>query len=333
MKAYTIDRYSKRDLLKLNEVGKPFVKPNEVLIEIHSAAINQLDGKIKSGEFKMMLKYKMPLILGHDVAGVVVEVGANVKKIKVGDEVYSRPADYHIGGFAEFIAVEQADVALKPKNISMNEAASLPLVALTVWQAFMEKGRLKKGQNVFIQAGSGGVGTIAIQLAKYFGAKVATTASKGNFELVKDLGADVAIDYRTQDFEKMLTNYDLVLNSQDGKTLEKSLRILRPGGKAVSISGPPDPVFAKEMVMSWLLKIIFALISRKVRRQAEKLGVGYSFLFMKASGQQLSEITKLVEEGVIKPVLDKVYRFEEMNQAFIYATSGRAKGKVVVQIK
>lgn len=333
MKAYIIDRYSKADLLKLKEVPKPIVKPTEVLIEIHAAGINQLDTKIKNEEFKMMLNYKMPLILGHDVAGVVADVGINVKHFKVGDEVYCRPADYHIGGFAEYIAVDEADIAMKPKNISMSEAASLPLVALTVWQAFMEKGNLKKEQKVFIQAGSGGVGTIAIQLAKYLGATVATTTSKANFELVKNMGADLAIDYKTQDFERELKDYDLVLNSQDEKTLEKSLRILKLGGKVVSISGPPDPTFGKEMKLSWLLKLILGIISKKIRRQAKKLGVSYSFLFMKPSGQQLSEITKLVEEGVIKPVVDKVYNFREINAAINYVNSGRAKGKVVVNIK
>lgn len=333
MKAYIIDRYSKADLLKLKEVPKPIVKPTEVLIEIHAAGINQLDTKIKNEEFKMMLNYKMPLILGHDVAGVVADVGINVKHFKVGDEVYCRPADYHIGGFAEYIAVDEADIAMKPKNISMSEAASLPLVALTVWQAFMEKGNLKKEQKVFIQAGSGGVGTIAIQLAKYLGATVATTTSKANFELVKKMGADLAIDYKTQDFERELKDYDLVLNSQDEKTLEKSLRILKLGGKVVSISGPPDPTFGKEMKLSWLLKLILGIISKKIRRKAKKLGVSYSFLFMKPSGQQLSEITKLVEEGVIKPVVDKVYNFREINAAINYVNSGRAKGKVVVNIK
>ncbi|PWN58377.1 NADP-dependent oxidoreductase [Chryseobacterium viscerum] len=333
MKAYTINRYSKTEPLKLSEIAKPVVKPNEVLIEIHSASINQLDAKIKSGEFKMMLKYKMPLILGHDVAGVVTQVGSNVKRFKVGDEVYSRPVDYHIGGFAEFISVDERYVALKPSNISMDEAASLPLVALTVWQAFVEKAHLKKGQKVFIQAGSGGVGTIAIQLAKHLGATVATTTSKGNFDLVKNLGADVAIDYKTQDFENELKDYDLVLNSQDTKTLEKSLRILKRGGKAVSISGPPEPDFAKEMGLSWFLKLVFGLISKKVRKQAERLGVSYSFLFMKANGDQLTKITKLVESGAVKPVLDKVYSFNEMNDAMDYVNSGRAKGKVVVRIK
>ncbi|MEG0851089.1 MAG: NADP-dependent oxidoreductase [Eubacterium sp.] len=333
MKAYTLKRYSKTEPLKLKEVTKPVVKPNEILIEIHSAGINQLDAKIKSGEFKMMLKYKMPLILGHDVAGIVTELGSDVKRFKVGDEVYSRPADYHIGGFAEFIAVDERDVALKPNNISMDEAASLPLVALTVWQAFVEKGHLKKGQKVFIQAGSGGVGKIAIQLAKHLGATVATTTSKGNLDLVKKLGADVAIDYKTQDFENELKDYDLVLNSQNAETLEKSLRILKRGGKAVSISGPPDPDFAKEMGLNWFLKLVFGLISKKVRKQAEKLGVIYSFLFMKANGNQLAEITKMVESGAVKPVLDKVYSFNEINDALDYVNSGRAKGKVVVKVK
>ncbi|MET0242732.1 MAG: NADP-dependent oxidoreductase [Flavitalea sp.] len=333
MKAYTISRYSKTDSLMLTNVDKPVIQPNEILIEIHAAGINQLDAKIKSGEFKTMLKYKMPLILGHDVAGVVIAVGNQVKRFTAGDEVYSRPADYHIGGFAEFIAVAEEDVALKPKNISMNEAASLPLVALTAWQALKEKSNLQRGQKVFIQAGSGGVGSIAIQLAKHLGATVATTTSKSNFDLVKTLGADVLIDYKTQDFEKELKDYDLVLNSQDTKTLEKSLRILKPGGTAVSISGPPDTVFADELGLSWILKTVISLISWKVRRQAKKAGVNYSFLFMKSSGSQLEEIRRLVEADVVKPVLDKVYSFSQMNDAVSYVNSGRAKGKVVVQVK
>ncbi len=191
------------------------------------------------------MPYKFPLILGHDVAGTVIGIGSKVSRFKVGDEVFARPADFGIGTFAEFIAVNENDIAIKPKNISFEEAASVPLVALTVWQAFVEKAKLTKGQKVFIQAGSGGVGTIAIQLAKHFGATVATTTSANNFELVKSLGADIVIDYKTQHFETILKDYDLVLNSQDEKTLQKSLRILKPGGKVISISGPPDPAFAK----------------------------------------------------------------------------------------
>ncbi len=333
MKAYTISRYSKEDKLQLTDVPRPVAKENEVLIEVHSASINQLDLKLKSGEFKMLLPYKFPLILGHDVAGVVVGVGAKVSRFKVGDEVFARPADFRIGTFAEFIAVSENDVAPKPKNISMEQAASIPLVSLTVWQAFVEKAKLKKGQKVFIQAGSGGVGTIAIQLAKHLGATVATTTSAANFELVKSLGADVVINYKTQDFVTILKDYDLVLNSQDEKTLEKSLRILKPGGKVISISGPPDVPFAKEIGLSWLMRTVISFLSRKVRKQAKQLNVDYSFLFMQANGKQLSEIGKLIETDVIRPVVDKVLPFEQMNEAMSYVSSGRAKGKVIVKVK
>ncbi len=333
MKAYTINRYSKEDKLQLAEVPKPIAKENEVLIQIHAAGINQLDAKLKSGEFKAFMPYKFPLILGHDVSGTVVSVGSKVNQFKTGDEVIARPADFRIGTFAEFIAVHEGDVALKPKNSSFEEAAFIPLVSLTVWQAFVEKAKLRKGQKVFIQAGSGGVGTIAIQLAKHLGAFVATTTSADNFELVKSLGADVVIDYKTQDFETILKDYDLVLNSQDAKTLEKSLRILKPGGQVISISGPPDTAFAKEVGLNALLKTVIFFLSRKVRRQAKKLGVNYSFLIMRANGKQLSEIGKLIETGAIRPVVDKVFPFELMNDAIAYVSSGRAKGKVIVQIK
>lgn len=333
MKAYTINRYRKEGKLQLTEVPKPVAKENEVLIQVNSASINQLDAKLKRGEFKLLLPYKFPLILGHDVAGTVIGVGSKVSRFKMSDDVFARPADFRIGTFAEYIAVNENDVALKPATISMEEAASFPLVALTVWQAFVEKANLKKGQKVFIQAGSGGVGTIAIQMAKHLGAAVATTTSADNFELVKSLGADVVIDYKTQDFETILKDYDLVLNSQDEKTLEKSLRILKPGGKVISISGPPDTAFAKEIGLSWFMKTAIFFLSYKVRKQAKKLNVDYSFLFMQANGRQLSEIGKLIETGVIRPVVDKVFSFEQMNEAMYYVSSGRAKGKVIVKIK
>lgn len=331
MKAYTINRYSKDEKFQQVEVAMPVVKENEVLVEIHAAGLNLLDAKIKSGEFKLFLPYKFPLILGHDVAGVITKVGAKVSRFKVGDEVYSRPSDFHIGTFAEFIAINENDVALKPKNISMEQAASIPLVSLTVWQALVEKAQLKKGQKVFIQAGSGGVGTIAIQLAKHLGATVATTTSAGNVELVKSLGADVVIDYKTQDFETILKEYDVVLNSQDEKTLMKSLRILKSGGKVISISGPPDKEFANEINLSWLLKTVIFFLSRKVKSLAKKRDINYSFLFMKANGKQLSEITKLIEANTIRPVVDKVFPFEQLNEALEYVSNGRAKGKVVVR--
>lgn len=333
MKAYTINKYSKEDKLQLADVPEPNLDENEVLVEIHAASVNQLDAKLKSGEFKVLLPYKFPLILGHDVAGIITKVGSKVSRFKIGDEVFARPADFKIGTFAEYIAINENDMALKPKNISMEEAASIPLVALTVWQAFVEKAKLKKGQKVFIQAGSGGVGTIAIQLAKHLGATIATTTSANNFELVKSLGADMVIDYKTQDFETILKDYDLVLNSQDAKTLEKSFRVLKSGGKAVSISGPPDTDFAKEIGLSWLMQTAIFFLSRKVKQQAKKHHVDYSFLFMQANGKQLSEIGKFIEAGVIRPIIDKVFPFEQTNDAMEYVESGRAKGKVVVKVR
>ena len=333
MKAYTINRYSKENKLQLTDVLEPVLKDNEVLVEIYAAGVNQLDTKLMTGEFRLLLPYQFPLILGHDVAGIITKVGAKVSRFKVGDAVFARPADFHIGAFAAYIAIREEDIAIKPNNLSMEEAASLPLVALTVWQAFVEKANLLNGQKVFIQAGSGGVGTIAIQFAKHLGATVATTTSTANFALVKSLGADIAIDYKTQDFESVLKDYDLVLNSQDEKTLMKSLSVLKPGGKLVSISGPPDPAFAKEIGLSWIMKTAMFILSYKVRKHAKKRRVNYSFLFMKANGKQLAEIGKLIEANIIRPVVDKVFPFEQINEAMSYVSSGRAKGKVVVKVR
>ena len=333
MKAFLLTRYGKKEQLQLTEIPKPAPQPDEVLIEVHAAGVNQLDSKLRDGEFKLILPYKLPAGLGHDVAGIVTAVGTRVSRFKVGDEVYARPADFHIGTFAEFIAVREADVALKPRNLTMAEAGSLPLVALTAWQTLVEVAKLKKGQKVFIQAGSGGVGTFAIQLAKHLGAYVATTASAANTALVKSLGADLVIDYKTQDFETVLRDYDVVLNSQDPKTLAKSLRILKPGGIVVSISGPPTGEFAKEFGLPWYVRFVTRLLSFGIRRQARKLGVRYTFLFMKSNGPQLSAITKLAEAGIIKPVVDKTFPFAQTNEALAYVESGRAKGKVVVEVK
>ncbi|MBK8826188.1 MAG: NADP-dependent oxidoreductase [Saprospiraceae bacterium] len=333
MKAYTINKYSKDASLQLSELARPDVKENEVLVEIHAASVNQIDGKLKSGEFKLLLPYKFPLILGHDVAGVVTKIGSKVTKFKVGDEIYARPRDLHIGAFAEYIAIHENDVAPKPKNLTMEAAASIPLVALTAWQAFYDKAKLQKGQKVFIQAGSGGVGTIAIQLAKHLGATVATTASAANIEMVKNLGADIVIDYKKDDFETILKDYDMVLNSQDTQTLEKSLRILKPDGKLISISGPPDMAYAKENGLSWFMKMAIYFLSYKVNRLAKKHHVDYAFLFMTANGQQLTSITRLIEAGKIVPVIDRVFPFVQTNEALTYVMSGRAKGKVVIKVR
>jgi NADPH:quinone reductase-like Zn-dependent oxidoreductase len=333
MKAFIIDRYSKKDPMRLGEKPDPEVRDDDVLIEVHAAGLNQLDSKIKAGEFKLVLPYRMPLVLGHDVAGVVTRVGSRVQQFKVGDEVYSRAADYRIGTFAEMIAVNERNVALKPKTLNMEEAASIPLVGLTALQALIKKADLKKGQKVFIQAGSGGVGTFAIQLAKHVGATVATTTSKANVELVKSLSADVVIDYKKQDFESLLRDYDVVLNSQDKTALEKSLNVLKPGGKLISISGPPDLEFANEQGLSWMLGQLCRVLRYGIRKKAKRRNVDYSFLFMRANGAQLSEISSLIDAGVIRPVMDRVFPFASTNEALAYVEAGRARGKVVVKVR
>jgi NADPH:quinone reductase-like Zn-dependent oxidoreductase len=333
MKAFVVDKYNKKGILRLADMPEPVLGDNDVLVEVHAAGVNLLDSKIKTGEFKLILPYRGPFILGHDVAGKVVRVGSKVRKFKPGDDVYARPRDGRIGTFAEFIAMDEADVALKPENLTMEEAASIPLVGLTAWQALIERASLKKGQKVFIQAGSGGVGTFAIQLAKHLGATIATTASAASADLVRGLGADVVIDYRKDDFEKVLSSYDVVVNSQDAKTLEKSLNVLKPGGKLISISGPPDPEFAREKGLNVGLRLVLRLLSRGIRAKSKRRGVKFSFLFMWAQGEQLGKITSLIESGAIRPVVDRVFPFEATNEALAYVETGRAKGKVVIKVR
>lgn len=333
MKAFFVDRYGKNQPLRAGDVPEPELRADEVLIQVHAAAVNLIDVKVRNGEFKLILPYRPPFVLGHDVAGVVVRVGSRVCRIKVGDEVYARPYDLRIGTFAELVAAHEDTVALKPKNITMEEAASIPLIGLTAWQALVEKAKLRKGQKVFIQAGSGGVGTFAIQLAKHLGATVATTTSTGNVALVKSLGADVVVDYKKEAFEERLRDYDVVLNSQDEQTLKKSLGVLKPGGQVVSITAPVDPQFGEDIKASWLVKQIFKAMSFSVRRQAKRLGVRYSFLFMKGNAGQLKQIAQLIESGAIRPVVDKVFPFATTNDALDYVESGRAKGKVVIKVR
>lgn len=331
MKAWILDRYGKRNQLRLAEVATPAMRETDVLVQVRAASINPLDAKIRGGEFRPILPYRLPLILGNDLAGVVVQVGSRASRFKPGDEVYARPDKDRIGTFAELIAIDESELALKPARLSMEEAASIPLVGLTAWQALVETAGLKRGQKVLIHAGAGGVGTIAIQLARHFGAEVATTTSTVNVEWVKALGADHVIDYKQQDFSTVLRGYDVVLTSLDKGTLEKSLRVLKPGGKLISISGPPDPAFARSISASWPLRLVMRLLSHRIRKQAQARQVSYSFLFMRAEGGQLREITRLIDAGIIRPVLDRVFPFDAINAALAYVEQGRAKGKVVVR--
>ena len=328
MRAFVIKEY--KGPLQESDVPEPTVGDRDVLVRVQAAGLNVLDEKIRAGDFKQILPYRLPLIPGNDVAGTVIRVGAEVRAFKPGDEVYARPDQDRIGTFAERIAVDEADLALKPESISMEEAGSLPLVALTAWQALVERGNVQPGQKVLIHAGAGGVGSIAIQLAKHLGATVAATASAGNLDFVRGLGADIAIDYRSQDFEQLLSGYDLVLDSLGGETLQKSLRVLRPGGKAIGISGPPDPAFAREAGLNPILRLAVTGLSAGIRRQARKLGVSYEFLFMRASGDQLRQITALIDNGALRPIVGKVFPFDQTVQALQALEKGGIRGKFVI---
>ena len=333
MKAFIVDRYGNNDGVRSGEMPDPEVRDDDVLVQIHAASVNPLDLKIRGGSLKLILPYRLPFVLGNDLAGVVVRVGSRVRRFKRGDEVYARPDQDRIGAFAEFISIKEDAVASKPKQLTMEEAASIPLVGLTAWQALIERANLKAGQKVLVHAGSGGVGTFAIQLAKHVGALVATTTSTANLDWVKRLGADIVIDYRKDEFETLLHDYDVVLDTLGGETLEKSLRVLKPGGKLISLSGPPDPDFAKDIGSTWILRLVMRLLSYRIRQKAKRHQVSYSFLFMRASGDQLREIASLIDSGIIRPVVDRVFPFASTKEALVYVETGRAKGKVVVKVR
>jgi NADPH:quinone reductase-like Zn-dependent oxidoreductase len=328
MKAFVVNKY--KGPMEAGEAPEPIVGTHDVLIDVDAAGVHLLDAKIRDGEFKVFLPYKAPFVLGHDVAGVVSRVGPSVTRFSVGDEVYARPRDGRMGTFAQRIAMHEDDLASKSSTISMAEAASVPLLALTAWQALVERANLQPGQKVLIHAGSGSVGTYAIQLAKHLGATVATTTGTSNVDWVRGLGADVVIDYKTQDFEQIVQGYDVVLDSQSGDTLAKSLRVLKPGGIAIGIAGPPDPDFARQLGRRFPLLPVMALLSFKTRRAARRRGVRYSFLFMRASGAQLGEITKLIDAGALRPVIEQGYAFADAPKALAHLEGGRTKGKVVI---
>ena len=328
MKAFVITKY--KGPLREADVPEPAVGEHDVLVEVHAAGVNHLDEMIRAGTFKQVLRYRLPLTLGNEVAGTVVRVGGSVRDFAPGDEVYARPRWDRIGTFAERIAIAGTDLALKPASLDMEQAGSLPLVALTAWQALVERGNVQPGQKVLIHGGAGGVGSVTIQLARHLGAEVATTAGSSNTDYVRSLGADTVIDYRTQDFEQLLHGYDLVLDTVGGKTLEKSLRVLRPGGKVIGIVGPPDPGFARELGLNPVLRLVLAGLSARVRRRAGKLGVGYEFLFMHASGDQLRRITGLVDDGVLQAQVGKVFPFGQVPEALQALGKGGIRGKIVV---
>ena len=331
MKAFVVDGYGDRTPLRAAQRPVPEVGPHDVLVRVVAAGVNPLDNGIKAGEFKVPLPYTPPFVLGNDVAGVVEGIGSSVQRFTVGDAVFARPDKDRIGTFAEFIAIAEADLAAAPATLSMVEAASLPLVALTAWQALVERADVRPGQRVLVHAGSGGVGTIAIQLAKHLGAEVTTTASARNAELLHSLGADRVVDHRTEDFAEVVRDQDVVLDPMGADSVLRSVRVVRPGGLVVGIGGPPDPAFARSLGKP-LLAPVLALTSRRGRAAARRRGVHYSFLFMRASGDQLREIAALVDAGVIRPVVDRTFPFPDTPAALAYVERGRAVGKVVVTV-
>ncbi len=328
MKAFVLKKYGSKKIVA-QDVVEPTVGPNDVLVEIKAASLNPLDLMIANGEFKQLLKHKLPLVLGHDLSGVVLQVGSSVSNFKIGDEVYSRPRDFRIGTFAERISVDQADLALKPASLKHAEAASLPLVGLSAYQALHDVAQVKPGQKVLIHGGAGGLGSAAIQIAKHLGAYVATTVRTQDIDLVKQLGADQVIDFTKEDFAQVLNGFDVVLDALGPESVMKSLQVLKAGGVVIGFTGPPDSNFAAQIGQP-LLKPVMSFMSRKVRKQAKNLGVKYSFFFMKASGPQLETLTRLVQSKALKPLVHKTFDFSEADLAFDYVLQGKAKGKVVI---
>ncbi len=330
MKAFILKRYGKSPEIGFADIPRPAIKPDEILVQVHAVGLNPVDYMIAKGAFKPILQFQLPATMGSDVAGVVVKVGSKVMRFKPGDAIFASTFDLGTGTLAEFAVVPEHAAALKPENLDFVEAASIPMVGLTSWQALKERARIKPGQKVFIPAGSGGIGTFAIQLAKYLGAQVGTTTSTANIDLVKRLGADEIIDYKQQEFEDVLQGYDLVLGTVRGDGIEKSLQILKPNSNVVSLVGPPDTVFARARGMNFFMKFIVGLLSRKIIRQAKKRDINYSFLFVHPDGHQLAEIGKLIEAWHILPVIDKVFPFDQTREALAYLEAGRSKGKIVI---
>lgn len=333
MKALVLKSYGGLDKLEFAEISRPVIKPDEILVQVFAAGLNPIDYMIPKGLFKPILPLRLPHTMGSDLAGIVVETGSQVTRFKPGDAIFASIFDLPGGSLAEFAAVPEYAAALKPANLDFVQAASIPMVGLTSWQALHERTQLKPGQKVFIPAGSGGIGTFAIQLAKHLGATVGTTTSSVNVDLVRSLGADEVVDYKKQNAENVLRGYDAVLGTVRGDALEKSLAILKPGSKVVSLIGPPDAAFARSRGMNVLMKLVFGLLSAKIIRRAKKHDASYSFLFVRPHGDQLAEIGDLLATGRIRPVIDKVFAFDQAKDGLTYLEQGRAKGKVVVQMK
>ena len=333
MKAAFIRRYGGNAVIELGELPAPQAGPGELLVEVHAASVNPVDFKIRDGMLKMIVPFRFPLILGNDFSGVVKAVGAGVTRFAPGDAVFARMDKQRIGAFAEFAVVAEADAAAKPANLTHVEAAAVPLAGLTAWQALFEIGSLAAGQKVLIHGGSGGVGSFAIQFARHAGATVATTVGARNAELAGSLGADVVIDYKAQRFEDVVSGQDLVFDTQAGDIQHRSFAVLKRGGVLVSIAGKPDGRLVRAFGLNPLLGVLLDFLNRKTLRLAKRYGVRYEYLFMHPSGEQLAQIGRLLADGSVRTIIDKVFPLDQAREALAHVEAGHATGKVVIEVK
>ena len=332
MKAAYIEAYGTMDKVQIGDQPKPELAAGQALIRLKAASVNPIDWKIVKGDLKPLFSLPLPLLLGSDGAGIIEQIGAGVSDYKIGDAVFFRCNKTDTGTYAQYIAVVADLIAPIPSNMSFEEAASIPLVGFTASQALVEKGGMRAGSQVLIHAGAGGVGTFAIQYAKAHGAYVATTASKKRFQLLKALGADEIIDYRSEKFEDRLSDFDIVLDSLGSTVHEASYKVLKKGGVLVTILGIPDPDTVAEITSNPIIKLVARLSRWNNRRKAAKHGAIYKHHWMVSNGAQLKEIAALIEAGKIRAVIDRTYPLDQVQQAFEYSQTGRAEGKIIITI-
>jgi alcohol dehydrogenase len=333
MRAFVLTGYGAiADNVRLAELPDPVAAPGEVVIEIHAASLNPIDFKTVRGDLKRISKYKLPRTFGFDASGIVMSAGAGAQKFKPGDAVYVRAARDSIGTFAQAIALPEKLAALKPASVSHAQAASLPLVGLTTLQGFRRAGA-RAGQRILIHAGSGGVGTFAVQYAHHLGLHVTATTSSKNAEFVASLGAERVIAYDRENYLAQGGDYDIVYDTLGGAFTIDAFKLVKRGGTVISLSGPPDRDFARREGAGLLVGAADWLMNRKVYAASAKAGAEYCWFFTEANGEQLREIAALVDAGAIKPVIDREFAFEQLPDALVYLEAGRARGKVVLKVR
>ncbi len=331
MKALVIHRYGGPDVMKVEDRPAPAVGDRDVLIDVRAASLNPVDFKLREGKVKLITDPPRPIGLGCDVAGVVAATGKDVTRVRAGDEVFARLEKSRMGGLAEQVAAHEDVVAIKPRGLSFAEASSIPLAGLTALQALRDVAGVKPGQRVLIHAGAGGVGSLAIQIARRLGAHVLATGSTGNLELIKSLGAHEAVDYTVAGAVEAVRELDVVLDTLGGDSEKRSLAQVRRGGVVVGVAGMPDLPFARTSLPGWVRPVIW-LITAGRRRAARKAGAEFRYLFMRPDGSQLAELGAWIDDGTLKPLIHRTYPLTEVGEAFAELERGRARGKIVVTI-